>query len=370
LDRLVTGSGLSGFRGQRVLVTGHTGFKGSWLSYWLLELGAEVAGFSLDLPSTPCNFEVLGLRDRVRDYRGDVRDLAAIKSVFDEFRPQTVFHLAAQAIVRTSYDDPKTTFDTNLGGTVNMLEVLRLAPEARTAVFITSDKCYENVEWEFGYRESDRLGGKDPYSASKACAEIAINSYARSFLLADGCRIASTRAGNVIGGGDWARDRIIPDCIRAWTSDEIPVIRSPQATRPWQHVLEPLSGYLWLAARLTAGDDGLAGEAFNFGPSANVNQPVSRLIDEMLLTWSDRAWQRDPDAAGVKPEAGLLKLCCDKALHRLGWRATLEFEETVAMTAAWYRSHNEGQADMKAFAKGQIQAFVQMARERSLPWAM
>lgn len=358
------------FRGRRVLISGHTGFKGSWLSQWLLDLGADVAGYSLYLPSSPNNFEVLGLEQRLRHYVGDIRDADAVLAAFDDFQPEIVFHLAAQAIVRTSYDDPKTTFDTNLGGTVNVLEAVRATPTVSTAIFITSDKCYENVEWEYGYREDDHLGGKDPYSASKACAEIAISSYARSFLLAQGKRIASTRAGNVIGGGDWAKDRIVPDCMRAWAAGCAPVVRSPSATRPWQHVLEPLSGYLWLAAELQSGKDGLIGEAFNFGPRAEVNQPVSRLIDEMRLIWTASEWKLDPAGVGAKAEAGLLKLCCDKALHRLGWQAVLNFDETVAMTAQWYKNYYDGAKDMSQLTSLQLAQYTRLGQERGASWAI
>lgn len=357
------------YNGRRVLVTGHTGFKGSWLSHWLLELGAEVAGFSLYLPSVPCNFEVLGLERRLRHITGDIRDAAEVRGAFDEFQPEIVFHLAAQAIVRTSYDEPKLTFDTNLGGTVNMLEAVRATPSVRTAVFITSDKCYENVEWEFGYRETDRLGGKDPYSASKACAEIAVSAYARSFINASGKRIASTRAGNVIGGGDWATDRIVPDCARAWATGGGPEVRSPSATRPWQHVLEPLSGYLWLAACLESGKQGLAGEAFNFGPRADVNRPVSQLIDEMRKTWNASSWVLDSAGAGVKAEAGLLKLCCDKVQQRLGWQAVLNFSETVSMTAEWYKAFYEGGADMGVLTSKQLETYARLGTEREAQWS-
>lgn len=358
------------FRGRRVLITGHTGFKGSWLSYWLMKLGADVAGYSLYIPSSPSNFEVLGLERRLQHYVGDIRDVNALLAAFDEFQPEIVFHLAAQAIVRTSYDDPKTTFETNLGGTVNVLEAVRATNSVSTALFITSDKCYENVEWEYGYREDDHLGGKDPYSASKACAEIAISSYARSFLLKQGKKIATTRAGNVIGGGDWAKDRIVPDCMRAWADEVVSIVRSPSATRPWQHVLEPLSGYLWLAAELENGRHGLAGEAFNFGPRAEVNQPVSRLIDQMRLIWTSSGWELDPARESAMPEAGLLKLCCDKALYRLGWQATLNFEETVAMTAQWYKNYYEGSISMSEFTNMQIEQYSLLAQNRGAPWVM
>lgn len=359
------------YRGRRVLVTGHSGFKGSWLSHWLLELGAEVAGFSLYVPSQPANCELLRLDARMRSVVGDVRDREALGALAAEFRPEIVFHLAAQALVRRSYEDPKTTFDTNLGGTVNMLDAIRATPSIVAAVFITSDKCYENVNWEFGYRETDRLGGKDPYSASKACAEAAISAYARSFFSTPAsARIASTRAGNVIGGGDWAQDRILPDCVRAWGSGGVPAVRNPAATRPWQHVLEPLSGYLWLGARLFGGQADLRGEPFNFGPAAEVNQSVRELIEAMAKTWGGQ-WRVDPDGAAGKPEATLLKLNCDKALHRLGWRATLTFEETVRFTAEWYgRYYARRESDMTVFTSAQIASYVGLATERGRRWVL
>lgn len=356
------------YAGRRVLITGHTGFKGSWLSQWLLRLGAEVAGYSLYLPSQPANYQVLGLGERMDDNTGDIRDMAQLEKIIGEFQPEIVFHLAAQAIVRASYDDPKATFDTNIGGTVNVLECIRNAPSVQAAVFITSDKCYENVEWEYGYREVDRLGGKDPYSASKACAEIAISAYMRSFFSHSGKKVASTRAGNVIGGGDWAKDRIVADCARSWAENRVLTVRNPRATRPWQHVLEPLGGYLWLGAKLMRDEHGVTNESFNFGPRAEVNQPVSVLIDEMAKTWPRAGWISEADDSN-KAEAGLLKLSCDKALHRLGWQAVLSFEETVRMTAEWYRAYYEGNQDMRQFTETQIDAYERLAGERGGTWA-
>lgn len=356
------------YSGRRVLVTGHTGFKGSWLCQWLSQLGAHVAGFSIGVPSQPSNFEVLKLGARVRDFRGDVRNLDELVRVFEEFQPDVAFHLAAQPLVRVSYDEPKLTFDTNLGGTVNFLEAVHRTPSVKVGVVITSDKCYENVEWDYGYRETDHLGGKDSYSASKACAEIAFSAYWRSFFATGDKRLATVRAGNVIGGGDWARDRVVPDCVRAWVNGEAPLIRNPGATRPWQHVLEPLSGYLWLGAGLISGHSGLAGEAFNFGPRAEVNQPVSKLVEEMLKTWSVGSWSRQTQSDAGKPEAGLLKLCCDKALQRLGWQATLSFEETVRMTAEWYQRYHVGEDDMAAFTAAQIRFYETLAKGRLAQW--
>lgn len=356
------------YKGKRVLVTGHTGFKGAWLCQWLLQLGADVAGFSLYIPSEPSLFEALGLAQRMSDHRGDIRKLEELQAVFDQCKPEIVFHLAAQPIVRASYDNPKLTFDTNLGGTVNVLEAIRSTPSVKTAVLITSDKCYENVEWEYGYRESDRLGGKDPYSASKACAEIAISAYWRSLLQNSDKKIASTRAGNVIGGGDWAKDRIVPDAMRAWSRCEPVRIRYPQATRPWQHVLEPLSGYLWLGAMLE-NKKVLAGESFNFGPSIDVTQPVVELLACMAKKWGpDAEYQVENDTSG-KSEAGLLKLSCDKAWQHLNWEPSMKFAETVAMTTEWYKQYHHQSSAMLAFTQQQIAAYEQIAVQRDRIWA-
>ncbi len=372
------------YAGKKVLVTGHTGFKGSWLSLWLMKLGAEVAGFSAYIPSEPANFEVCQLGGRMKDYRGDVRDLEALEKVVAEFQPDLIFHLAAQAIVRTAYEDPKMTFDTNAGGTVNVLEVLRKTPagqNVKAALFITSDKCYENVEWEYGYRETDALGGKDPYSASKAAAEIAISTYARSYFDdPDGCQIASVRAGNVIGGGDWAVSRIVPDCARAWAKGEVPEIRSPHATRPWQHVLEPLSGYLHLMACLASKglgeekENNLRGMAFNFGPPENVTESVAQLVTAMTDIWDGTSWLDCSDPNTIQKEAGLLKLNCDRARQRLGWVANLTLDESIRMTTEWYMSYyqnkiDQNKVDMYAYTLGQIEAYERLGAERERAWS-
>ena len=355
------------YRNKRVLVTGHTGFKGSWLTLWLLQLGAKVAGFSAYLPSDPCNFEVLGLEKMIGHVVGDIRHLHKLKQTFDDFQPEIVFHLAAQPIVRKSYNDPKLTFDTNVVGTVNILECIRMSDSVKGAVIITSDKCYKNVEWIWGYRENDQLGGDDPYSASKACAEIAISSYYQSFFRKErGANVASTRAGNVIGGGDWAENRIIPDCVRAWSEDEKAIIRSPKSTRPWQHVLEPLSGYLWLGALLWA-DNGLNGEAFNFGPRDDVIQPVSCLVAIFQKYWEKAKWEVEGEHS-TRRESRLLKLCCDKALSLLNWKAILSFEESVEFTASWYRTFYGGQDDMVRLSIQQIEKYCRLAAERSMDW--
>ena len=355
------------YRNKRVLVTGHSGFKGSWLSLWLKSLGAEVFGISAYFPSQPNNFTVCDLGSKIRHHEGEIRDLAGLKKLFSDIDPEIVFHLAAQPIVRVSYDNPKDTFDINVGGTVNVLECIRGSKNVKAAVMITSDKCYKNVEWNWGYRENDALGGDDPYSASKGCAEIVINSYIKSFFKGDGStRIASVRAGNVIGGGDWADSRIVPDCMKAWSKNEILTCRSPEATRPWQHVLEPLGGYLMVGADLFTSSK-LAGESFNFGPDAKVNQTVGELIVELGKIWGTDAWKFQNDSS-AKKESGLLKLSCDKVLAKLGWFALLNFQETVNFTGEWYKSYYLGKQNMYEFTISQLNMYTQLAKERNLPW--
>jgi len=356
------------YSGRRVLVTGHTGFKGSWLSLWLLQLGSEVAGYSLDVPSSPSNFELLGLAGRLNHYEGDIRNKTRLAEVIDEFRPEMIFHLAAQALVRRSYADPVTTFETNTMGMVNLLECVRTRPWIEVAVLITSDKAYRNDEWCWGYRETDALGGHDPYSGSKSCAELVAHSYFHSFMRHSSTRVATTRAGNVIGGGDWAEDRIVPDCIRAWSKGEIVSVRSPQATRPWQHVLEPLSGYLWLGEHLSRQVEKLNGEAFNFGPDAHVNQTVGELLDAMSTRWPGVRWQVPKGCEQEGYEATLLKLSCDKVLFYLDWRAILQFHETVEFTVDWYRTEHEGHQDIYEYSTSQIERYSQLAQARGLSW--
>ena len=360
------------YNGRRVLVTGHTGFKGTWLTTWLLSLGAEVAGYSLSVPTKPANFDILGLAGKLKNISGDVRDREALTAAMQDFQPEIVFHLAAQALVRRSYADPAETMQTNIMGTMNALEAVRQTPAVKTVVCITSDKCYRNDEWVWGYRETDHLGGADPYSASKACAEIVAHSYFQS-ALPGGVSAATARAGNVIGGGDWAEDRIVPDCVRAWTEEQPVIIRSPWATRPWQHVLEPLSGYLWLGACLFAQNakDGLAldKEAFNFGPGAEVNHTVGEVVDALAAYWPGFSSEMNRDAACGRKECTLLKLCCDKALAHLDWRAVLDFAGTIDFTASWYRAWQQGKDDMYAFTLCQIEKYVELAQQKDLVWA-
>ena len=346
------------YKNKNVVVTGHTGFKGSWLIAWLKQMGASVTGVALDPPSTPSHFKVAQLADGIRDHRIDVRDLNAVEKAIQDAKPDFLFHLAAQPIVGASYDDPVGTWSTNVLGTIAVLEALRKVTHECSAVIITSDKCYDNVEWEWGYRENDRLGGLDPYSASKGAAEIAIRSYVKSYFSSSDSRVrlASARAGNVIGGGDWAEHRIIPDCVQSWSKNEIVELRNPHSTRPWQHVLEPLGGYLMLGAALSQ-EKKLHGEAFNFGPQAQQNHSVLELVVQMSVSWPKVRWVECASQSSQFYESGLLKLNCDKALHFLKWHAILGFEETVALTADWYRSFYENPESIAKVTDKQISEY-------------
>ena len=346
------------YRGKKVLVTGHTGFKGSWLCQWLLKLGAHVVGFSKDIPTTPSLFEALGLQDRVTHYVADVRDLSKLSSVIADERPDFIFHLAAQAIVSASYRDPIETISTNVIGTTNVLEAVRSIKHKCIVVMITSDKCYENVEWLWGYKETDQLGGKDIYSGSKGAAELIIHSYQESFFQADNLvRIGTGRAGNVIGGGDWAADRIVVDTVKAWSCGSSVEIRCPDATRPWQHVLEPLSGYLCLGESLWRSADANH-EAFNFGPSTPETHKVTDLLHEMHAKWFsslDNATEPYRITGNVPfNEAGLLKLNCDKAKYFLGWSSSLSYSQTVEMIVRWYKAFYLESEDVQSMTNEQI----------------
>ncbi|MDE5833261.1 MAG: CDP-glucose 4,6-dehydratase [Desulfovibrio sp.] len=361
------------YKGKKVFVTGETGFKGSWLCAWLLKLGASVTGFSNGPPGSPANFEVIGLGELIRAYPGDVRDAAALTRELTAAAPDIVFHLAAQALVRESYDEPTVTIETNAMGVMNILEAIRRVPSVRAAVVITSDKCYRNDEWVYGYREIDPLGGADPYSASKACAEIISHCYFQSFFR-DGPACATARAGNVIGGGDWAKDRIVPDCARAWARGEPALIRNPRATRPWQCVLEPLSGYLWLGARLLDANLGAngydpRGRSYNFGPPADAVYTTGELADGLVRRWPGFAWTTEEKERKEKKESGLLKLCCDRALAELDWKAALNFEETLDYTAEWYARYYQKKGDTREFTFRQIERYENRARERGILWA-
>ena len=359
------------FAGKTVVITGHTGFKGSWLAIWLKMVGAKIIGIALDPNTQPSHFEAAKLNEELTDHRLDIRDFNRIESIIREVSPDFVFHLAAQPLVRESYNNPIDTFSVNMMGTIHVLESLRSLNKHCVAIFITSDKCYDNVEWTWGYRENDRLGGPDPYSASKGAAEIAIRSYVKSYFSKQGTkvRIGIGRAGNVIGGGDWALDRIVPDCVKAWSKNQIVELRSPEATRPWQHVLEPLSGYINLAMELYNAID-LHGEPFNFGPPASQNHTVHELVKQMSLHWDQVRWGKISKNTNGPYESGLLKLNCDKALHHLGWKAVMDFEQTIQMTAEWYKSyymHRDKSIIDKS--KQQISEYINLAKQKNLKWA-
>lgn len=360
------------YAGKKVLITGHTGFKGSWLTTWLLHLGAEVCGVAKDIPTIPAMFEQIGLRQKIQHSVVDIRDINAVSSVFHDFRPDFVFHLAAQAIVSESYDNPLDTISTNVLGTANILEVLREVDYQCAAVFVTSDKCYENVEWEWGYKETDLLGGKDIYSASKAGAEAVIHAYTHSFMDKNKCtiRVASARAGNVIGGGDWAPNRIVADIVRAWNSDSKVEIRCPGATRPWQHVLEPLSGYLTLGMGLYL-DGKMHGQSFNFGPRGEQNHTVVELLQDLAKLWGFGCVEEAFSVTDNVPfhEAGLLKLNCDKALFHLKWQANLMYKECLELISEWYRAEMNNPDTLYQLTMRQIQEYQAIAKSRSLVWA-
>ncbi len=348
------------YRDRRVLVTGHTGFKGSWLALWLTELGAHVAGYALD-PRTPRdNFVVSRVQERITDVRGDVRDFDALRKVFQEFKPEFVFHLAAQALVMKGYESPKETFDTNLGGTVNLLENCRLSDSVRILVNVTSDKCYENKEWSWGYRECDAMGGYDPYSASKGCSELITAAYRKSFFngnkpQSSGKALATVRAGNVIGGGDWSKDRIVPDCIRFLEAGETIKVRSPYAIRPWQYVLEPLGGYLLVGAMLSRNPEAFSGP-WNFGPERYSTITVGELVSLVVAAYGSGAWE-STSTDNQAHEDGLLTLDINKARYKLGWTPSLRVEEAVKRTVDWYRASSQN-ADMTQANVAQIKEYM------------
>ena len=362
------------FAGRRVVVTGHTGFKGGWLSEWLLGLGADVTGFALAPPTDPALFDQLGLARRLRHREADVRDAHEVSRVVRETRPDFVFHLAAQSLVRESYAHPVETFATNVMGTINVLEAVRGLDRPCVVIVVTTDKCYLNREWFYGYREDDPLGGRDPYSASKAAAEIATAAWRASFFGNSPVRIASGRAGNVIGGGDWARDRIVPDCIRSLSAGRPIPVRNRLATRPWQHVLEPLAGYLWLAASLAAptvprhDDDASLESGFNFGPDSDSNRNVGELVGRVLDHWPG-TWE-DASDGGAPHEAKFLHLSTDKAARLLRWRPVWSFDRTIAETVGWYRDTvGLGLSGIAEHTRRQIASYSADAAAAGLPWA-
>ncbi len=345
------------FSGERVFVTGHTGFKGSWLSLWLTQLGAEVCGYALAPPSGESLWRSLGLDDRMQSIEADVRDLDRLAGAMAEFQPTVVFHLAAQALVRRSFDDPVETFSTNVLGGAHLLEAVRKTPSVRSLVFITSDKCYENKNWLWGYRETDELGGHDPYSASKAAAELVFSAYSRSYLahrLSIGA--ATTRAGNVIGGGDWSVDRLLPDCVRALRRGDEIVIRSPSATRPWQFVLDPLAGYMVLALRLLDSPKSYGG-AWNFGPGGSGVKTVRQVTDRVIEVWGSGSVRYEPEGDKTKAEAQLLQLSIEKAGMILEWSPTYDVVRAIDETTLWYKRIAAGE-EAPAVSRDQLERFV------------
>lgn len=335
MGEVVNNNDLSIYRGKRVLITGHTGFKGSWLALILNKIGANVTGFALPPDGDLNHFKMLNLDTQIQNVYGDIRDFDALITVFQDFRPEIVFHLAAQAFVHKSFDDPQNTFLTNVMGGVNLLQSVVETPSVRSLIFVTSDKCYENVEWIWGYRETDTLGGKDPYSASKAASELAFSSYLRSsFLNRDNFGAATARAGNVIGGGDFSEKRIVPDCVAALLAGEPIVLRNPKATRPWQHVLEPISGYLTLGQNLLCDGKKFSG-AWNFGPPIDNAPTVENIVQSIIDSFGSGSFEF-VDSTKLLHEAQLLQLNSDKARQLLGWKTKLNFKETVEKTVQWY----------------------------------
>ena len=347
------------WKGRRVFLTGHTGFKGSWLALWLSRLGVQVRGYALDPCTEPSMFSLASVGTLVEDVRGDIRDYAKLEASMTEFRPEVVFHLAAQPLVRRSYADPLITYGTNVMGTVHVLEAVRKTPSVRAVVCVTTDKCYQNQEWIWPYRETDPLGGYDPYASSKACAEIVSAAYRTSFFPLDRLNehhvaLGTARAGNVIGGGDWSEDRLIPDLVRGFTSGQPVLIRRPNAIRPWQHVLEPLYGYILLAEKLLAQDAAFA-TAFNFGPGDEDAWTVERIVTKLVRMWGNGAsWVRD--AAPSVHEGHVLRLDASKARVELGWQPRLKIEAALEWTMSWYRAWNEGE-DIRGFTAKQILDF-------------
>lgn len=360
-------------RDKRVLVTGHTGFKGSWLCAWLAELGAHVTGYALKPDTHPNAFELMQLRNKLVHIVGDVRDEKKLARVVKKARPDLVIHMAAQALVQQSFKSPGETFDVNVMGTVNLLEAVRAAQRPCAVVAVTSDKCYENTGKAGGCVETDAMGGSDPYSASKGCAELAVNAYQRSFFPVDkydchGVSLASVRAGNVIGGGDWAKDRIVPDIIRAVSRGKPALVRNPNAVRPWQYVLDPLAGYLLLGTRmLSGGPQGLA-EAWNFGPQPEHSITVAELADRVVKAWGKGTWETVKQAK-VHSETPALRLRSEKAKRKLGWRLVYEHEKAIQATVEWYKQAQKTR-DMYPFTAHQISEYVRDARALKVSWAV
>jgi CDP-glucose 4,6-dehydratase len=374
VESLVTMDHLFGgvYYGKTVLITGHTGFKGAWLALWLQLLGARVIGYALPPITEPSLFRLANLQEGLTHIAGDIRDADKVRDVLKQYQPQIVFHLAAQSLVRYSYKQPLETYTTNVLGTVNVLEATRLTPSVRACINVTSDKCYENREWPYAYRENDAMGGFDPYSSSKGCAELITAAYRSSFFLngdTQPVRLASARAGNVIGGGDWAQDRLIPDSISALAGGQAVIVRNPHAIRPWQYVLEPLSGYLWLGACLWSKPSGFD-EAWNFGPHCTSNLPVSQVVNQVVARWGNGTWRQTSGAQHGEPhEARTLSLDITKAKLRLGWEPVLSVEQAITETVDWYREQfRNPELDVRAFSSEYLTRYVQSAEKKDAVW--
>jgi CDP-glucose 4,6-dehydratase len=354
------------FQNKKILITGHTGFKGSWLTVWLKILGAKVVGISTNYSSTPSHYQLLNLKKKVLSKSLDIRNLKILKKFVKKIQPDFVFHLAAQSIVRFSYENPTQTWSTNTIGTVNILESLRQLKKKCVAVIITSDKCYENLEIKRGYHENDRLGGNDPYSASKASADIAIRSYISSFFShkKNKVLIATARAGNVIGGGDWSPNRLIPDCVRSWSKKKKVIIRSPHSTRPWQHVLEVIYGYITLAINLNKNST-LHGEAFNFGPSNHQNYKVVSVLKLMKEYWKNVSWKLHKNNNKLFKESSLLKLNSQKSKKILKWRSVLTFQENISLVTNWYKNFYLNSKQVYKLTSSQIELYQRILSKRA-----
>jgi len=349
------------FAEKKILVTGHTGFKGSWLTLWLTKLGAKVVGYSLEPPTKPSLFEILNLKEKIIHIIGDIRDEEKLKNIFKKYKPEIVFHLAAQPLVRVSYKEPKLTYETNVIGTLNLLEAVREIQSVRVVIVVTSDKCYENKEWFYGYREIDPLGGYDPYSASKACVEILVSSYRNSFFNPESygkthqTSVATVRAGNVIGGRDWQVDRLIPDCVKALSKGKPIKIRNPNAIRPWQHVLEPLSGYLILAQKMWKEPTKYC-EAWNFGPYEKDIATVKEIVEKVINLWGKGKYEVESDTQFH--ETGLLRLDISKAMIKLGWYPKWNLDIALEKTIKWYKMFYRGKEDMLRYSLQEIKSYI------------
>lgn len=358
------------YMGKKVLVTGHTGFKGTWLTLWLQMLGAEILGYALEPPTNPNLFSLTALKNGIYHVIGDVRNSDKLANVLRKFQPEAVFHLAAQPLVKLSYQEPRLTYETNIMGTINLYEALRQTNSVRAIVTITSDKCYENREWYHGYRECDPMGGYDPYSSSKGCAELVTAAYRTSFFNNTGVALASVRAGNVIGGGDWAEDRLIPDCVRSLAQGKPIEIRSPKAIRPWQHVLEPLAGYLWLGALMLQGGGEQYSEGWNFGPKDDDVLNVEEVVQQVIQNWG--SGQYTVDSTGQPHEAAFLKLDIGKARFKIKWEPVYDIFRSIQETISWYRLYYDnapGEA-LDSFTRKQIEDYIEAARKEKISWSV